>query len=172
MLLKITGIIVVTTACGLLGYSLCDDYMRRMHCIDALKRALIVLRGEIKHNNSSICEALKNILVKNSEVTNFLKTVTEEYTLGEGSLWNAWEDSVSRCFERNSLLKEEEIKIIKDFGIHLGTTDRETQLKNIDECTKELELCMLNLKREKREKCKLYKMLGVLSGVFISIILL
>ena len=71
-----------------------------------------------------------------------------------------------------SPLRKEEIRIIKDFGIHLGTTDRETQLKNIDECVNEMEVCILNLKREKKEKCKLYKMLGVLSGVFISIILL
>ena len=170
MLLKITGIIIVIIACGMLGYSLCDDYIQRIHCVEAMKKALIILRGEIKHNNSSICEALENITVRNNYIIHFLKTVVKEYTTKEGSLWEAWETGIIDCFEKKSPLKKEETRIIKDFGIHLGTT--ETQLKNIDECVNEIEVCILNLKREKKEKCKLYKMLGVLSGVFISIILL
>ena len=172
MLLKITGMIIVIIACGMLGYSLCDDYIQRIHCVEAMKKALIILRGEIKHNNSSICEALENITVRNNYIIHFLKTVVKEYTVKGISLWEAWENSIIDCFEKKSPLRKEEIRIIKDFGIHLGTTDRETQLKNIDECVNEMEVCILNLKREKKEKCKLYKILGVLSGVFISIILL
>ena len=89
MLLKITGIILLIIACGLLGYSLCDDYLRRIYCIEAMKKALIILKGEIRHNNSSICEALENIMVRNNDVMNFFKAVTREYVDTKSSLWEA-----------------------------------------------------------------------------------
>ena len=172
MLLKITGMIILVITGGLFGYSLCDDYLERMNCLEAIKKVLIRLRGEIKHNNSSVCEALENIEVDNQKIMNFIKNVIRNYR-GEGqSLWEAWEKSTKSCFEKASKLNWEEIKIIKDFGRNLGITDRETQLKNIDECVRELDGCILTLKKEKKEKCKLYKTLGVLSGLFIAIVLL
>ena len=172
MLLKIIGMMILIIAGGLFGYSFCDDYMERIHCLESTKKALLILRGEIKHNNSNICEAMGNISVRNTYVMNFLKKVIQEYTYKNSSLWESWEKGITEYFEKESGLKEEEIKIIKDFGMNLGITDRETQLKNIDECTRELDECILSLKGEKKEKCKLYKMLGVLSGVFVSIMLL
>lgn len=172
MLLKMTGMIVLIVAGGLLGYSLCDDYIERIHCLEAVRKALAILRGEINHNNSSICEALENIVVRNNYVMNFIKKVVKECSHKKRSLWEAWDTSISDYFEKNSGLRKEEIKIIKDFGRNLGITDRETQLKNIDACVEEIEECLRSLKSEKKEKCKLYKTLGVLSGLFISIILL
>lgn len=171
MLLKIIGMIVLITSGALMGYSLCDDYIERIHCLEAVKKALIILRGEIKHNNSSICEALENITVNNRLVMSFIKKVVRDYKNMNGSLWEAWEKSVVENLEP-SQLKNEEINIIRDFGRNLGITDRETQMKNIDECMKEMDGCITDLKGEKKEKCKLYKVLGVLSGLFISIILM
>lgn len=171
MLLKIIGMIVLITSGALMGYSLCDDYIERIQCLEAVKKALIILRGEIKHNNSSICEALENITVSNRLIMSFIKKVVKEYKNMNGSLWEAWKKGVTENLEQ-SPLKNEEINIIRDFGRNLGITDRETQMKNIDECMKEMDGCITGLKGEKKEKCKLYKMLGVLSGLFISIMLL
>lgn len=172
MLLKITGIILIIIAGALFGYSLCDDYLERIYCLESIKRALFILRGEIKHNNSSIYEALENIEVSNNNVMNFISGVIKEYKYKKSSLWEAWEKGITDCFEKSPGLKKEEIKIIQEFGRNLGITDRETQLKNIDECVKEMEESITDLKNDKKEKCKLYKTLGVLSGLFISIVLL
>lgn len=172
MLLKIIGIIVLIITGILLGYSLCNDYIERIYCLEAIKKALIILRGEIKHNNSSICEALENIEVGNKNVMNFIRKVIQEYKYKKISLWEAWEKSITDYLKKESGLNKEEITIIKDFGRNLGITDRETQLKNIDECVNEMEVSISGLKKEKKEKCKLYKTLGVLSGLFISIMLL
>lgn len=172
MLLKIIGIIVLIITGALLGYSLCDDYIERINCLESVKKALLILRGEIKHNNSSICEALENIEVSNKTVMSFIKRVIKEYKYKKISLWEAWEMGITGYLEKESGLNKEEIKIINDFGKNLGITDRETQLKNIDECVNEMKELISGLKKEKKEKCKLYKTLGVLSGLFISIILM
>lgn len=172
MLLKITGMIILITSGTLLGFSLCNDYMERILCLEAIKKALIILKGEIKHNNSSICEALDNIKVNNNQVMSFLQKVVMKYRNKKFSLWEAWNESVLESFNKTIKLSKEEIDIIRDFGRNLGITDRETQMKNIDECISEMNRCLMELKNEKKEKCKLYKVLGVLSGLFISIMLL
>ena len=172
MLLKIIGITVLIITGTLMGFSLCEDYIERIHCLECLKKALLILRGEIKHNNSSICEALENIDVGSKNVMKFFRGVVREYKYKKISLWEAWDNSVTDYLKKESCLSKEEIKIIKDFGRNLGITDRETQLKNIDECVKEIEVSVAGLKKEKKEKCKLYKTLGILSGLFISIIFL
>mgnify|MGYP003002064365 CR=1 FL=1 len=155
-----------------MGYSLGDDYVERVNCLEAVKKALILLRGEIKHNNSSICEALENIGVSNCHVMSFIRRVIKEYKYKQSSLWEAWKRGITDSFAKSSQLKKEEIKIIEDFGRNLGITDRETQMKNIDECIAEIDTLIGALKNEKKEKCKLYKVLGVLSGMFISIMLM
>lgn len=172
MLLKIIGMIVLILSGTLLGYSLCDDYMERIRCLEAVKKTLIILKGEIKHNNSTICEALSNIKVNNNQVMSFLEKVIKEYKYKKLSLWEVWSEGVISSFHKTMKLSKEEVDIIKDFGRNLGVTDRETQIKNIDECVDEIERCIIELKNEKKEKCKLYKAFGVLSGLFISIMLL
>ena len=61
---------------------------------------------------------------------------------------------------------------LKDFGRGLGITDRQTQINNIEKYQSQIQLTIKELKEEKNEKCKLYRMLGITCGAFLGIVLI
>ena len=82
----------------------------------------------------------------------------------------AWENSLDK-FLSSSYLINSDIEILMSFGRYLGSTDRADQIKNI-------KLTLTNLKQqekialdERQKNEKLWKYLGVLSGIMVFLLL-
>ena len=88
------------------------------------------------------------------------------------SLKEAWNIAIKQILENKSKLMQSDIDIIKELGESLGITDRETQIKNIENSIAQIDSIINELKKYKNEKCKIYKTSGIVAGAFITIILL
>ena len=74
---------------------------------------------------------------------------------------------------RNSLnLKDEDIELFLSLGRVLGSSDRKDQEKNFNFVFKQISVLQKEAKIEKDKNEKIYKNLGILSGITILIILL
>lgn len=69
-------------------------------------------------------------------------------------------------------LNNNDVEILKGLGVSLGQTDIEGQVKNIRLVYTSLKSQLENAKEEKNKNFKLYRNMGVLSGLVIIIILL
>ena len=172
MVLKFTGMIVILISSTLLGFSLSEEFLNRIEVLKSFKKSLLFLKGEIKHNNETINVAMSKIKLKNSTIKRFYQGVITNQKERKGSVQKAWDESVKKNLSETTKLSREELGCIEEFGSNLGITDRETQIRNIQECMDNIQEYINFLLEEKKEKCKIYKMLGVLLGAFISIILL
>ena len=167
MYLKIIGIVLIMMSASLMGYLFSKDYIERINRLEQIHKMLILLKGEISYSNNSVQEALENISeMIEGKVGEFVTKVQESFKKSEMPLSVAW------SFDKKSSLKSEDKNSLKDFGRGLGITDRQTQINNIEKYQSQIQLTIKELKAEKNEKCKLYRMLGITCGAFLGIVLI
>ncbi|MHB8063079.1 MAG: stage III sporulation protein SpoIIIAB, partial [Ruminiclostridium sp.] len=82
----------------------------------------------------------------------------------------AWEKAIEENYAKVSLNKEDKT-ILLTFGKMLGNSDLEGQLNNIRLMSSQLKLQELKAEEMRRKNEKMYRSLGVLSGLAITIIL-
>lgn len=137
-----------------------------------LKRILILLKDEIRFLHTPLPEALKRL--GNSSVSPFSDIFQQ---MGESlknheaeNFYDVWEQGINRIF-RESSIKWEYLEELLILGKNLGTMDWQAQLNRLDVYLMELEESLKRMQEENREKVKLYRVLGILSGIFIIILL-
>jgi stage III sporulation protein AB len=69
-------------------------------------------------------------------------------------------------------LNKDDIEIIKELGVCLGQVDMEGQVKTIKLVSNSLKQQLVEATEENKKNFKLYRNMGVLSGLIIMIILL
>lgn len=173
MLLKIIGAIVLLIASISYGFLLSNDFIKRINCMEKFYNSLIMLKGEISYNNSGIKCAIENISQNDdSLIGRFYKKVLEVFQDGNTSIKEAWNISAEDILKKEHILKNEDITLIAELGLTIGVTDRETQINNINYIMEKAKTLISGLMEIKEEKCKIYKMLGVVAGMFITIIII
>lgn len=172
MYLKVIGVLIVVTACSLMGFALANEYIAKINNLDAFKKSLRILKGKIKYDNLSVFEAMELIKINNNVIENFYHKVSKVYFMEEKTLFESWKMAVNKYLKKEIKFDKQETDVILTFGTNLGVTDRETQLSNIDECINDIQEVILQLKEEKNNKCKLYKCLGTFSGILIAVLLI
>lgn len=87
------------------------------------------------------------------------------------TLKQAWENGVE-LLPGNYGLGKDDKKLIKDFGNGLGTTDIEGQIKHCTLFEEQFSYKVKEIKEENHQKVKLYKTLGVFSGLALALFII
>ena len=82
----------------------------------------------------------------------------------------AWEKSLKEFFF-NSYIAENDYEILIAFGKYLGSTDKQDQIKNIRLAMNNLRQQELSSIQEKEKNEKMWRYLGVLSGIMVVLLL-
>jgi stage III sporulation protein AB len=82
----------------------------------------------------------------------------------------AWEKAIEENYQKLALNKEDKA-ILMNFGKMLGKSDLEGQINNIKLISSQLKLQELKAEEMRTKNEKMYRSLGVLSGMAIVIIL-
>ena len=173
MLIKTIGIICLILTGIIMGWSFVRDYEERILNLKQFRKMLILLKGEMSYNNAGIRELLVCIARRNDNVIgDFLENVRTRFDFEDVTIQTAWSEATEEFLKEYTSLKESDRKYIKEFGMNLGTTDRDTQINNILVCMEHIELTIKELNDYKAQKCKMYKTLGVTVGAFLAILLI
>lgn len=173
MLLKMIGAVLTITSCSALGFYFSNELNLRIRQLRELKKYMIILRGDIRYGGTPLPEAIGN-LARRSPGTfkKFLSRVSGElYESGGGTFQDIWGKCVWSELKNSSLTEMDKENMIR-FGENMGYLDREMQLSTIDLYLNQLEEEISEQTSVARERTKLYNVLGIMAGIFITIIMI
>lgn len=172
MWIKFLGVICVVIAGAGLGFEAVSRFKNRLKQLETLKHMIIHLKGEILYANSPLAEAFERTGRRSpgaagtlfEQVAKDLKQETGEPFPG---IWREWAGK----FGKEQHLGAQEREQLLRFGEHLGYLDREMQEKTLLCYLEDLEYSIHLLQKEEPEKCRLFMSLGLMSGLFLAVVM-
>lgn len=151
-----------------IGIILSKKYSNRVKELRQLKSALNIIENKIKFTYEPIPEIFKEISRKfKGSVGQIFKKSYENMILTDAG--TAWENGIELT---SSNLKQEDKEALKGLGKLLGKTDVEGQVSQLSLINEFLKVQLENAEQEQQKGEKLYKKLGVISGLMIVVALL
>ena len=82
-----------------------------------------------------------------------------------------WKEAVEKELCNTSLLKKDKLDLIQ-FGENLGYLDKEMQMNTLDLYISQIEDEIEDLSKNVKEKSYLFNSLGIMAGIFITIVMI
>lgn len=155
---------------AIIGNLYSKKYTYRLNELEKIQTFLNIFKAKIKFTCLTIQEIFEQIYEENNNNIGKIFKLASEY-INEESGKDAWEHAL-KSSEGKVNLNNEDIVALKTLGKMLGNTDIEGQVSQI-ELTEQLIIERIeNAKFEKSKNSKLYKTLGIATGLTIAIILI
>lgn len=178
--MKWVGACLVTLGCTGLGQHMAREWRLRLRCLEQLRQMVYFLKGEILYGHTALGEALQRVgeRCRKAEgegglvdIPLFFLSVARRIEEQEGeSFAFIWQEELENL--NNIPLKETDLSGLKTLGDHLGYLDLEMQERNLLLYLEQLDGQILFLQQNVKERTKLYTSLGVMGGLFLSIVML
>jgi len=145
-----------------------EKYIQRLKELISIKTALNILENKIKFTQTPLKEIFKQIASSSSEknISSIFNTLSKEQN---SNIHKSWVKVINKT-ETN--LNNEDKKILIDMGNILGATDVDGQVSNIKLTSTFLDRQIEKAEQEKEKNVKLFRTLGIVSGLTIIIILI
>lgn len=168
MILKYIIIFLVFLIAFLLGNIISKRYSLRLNELKDFKNALNIIESKIKFTY----EPLPDIFLQTSRFLseNIAKIfINASKNMKDFTAEEAWNKSLEKS---NTYLSKEDIENIKSFGKMIGKTDKEGQVNHLELTKTFIEIQIEKARKEEEKNSKLYKTLGLVSGLTLVIILI
>lgn len=164
--LFIIAMIIVTSS--IIGILFSKKYANREKEIKELKNALNIFSTKIKFTYEPIPNVFMEISNKiNGNIGKLFARAASR--MQETSAGEAWKQAL---LESKNNLNSEDILVVQNLARLLGQTDLEGQLSEIEVVNNFLTLQLQNASEERRKNEKMYKTLGLVTGLTLAIILI
>lgn len=171
MVIKVIGSVLLVCATSLIGFSLAADCSRRPRILREFQALMQMFENEISYLSNLLADAFIRIYkTSNTEAAVLFKDAAVNLEVSGTTADSAWEKAVEENYLKLALNKEDR-SILLNFGKMLGKSDLEGQINNIKLISSQLKLQELKAEEMKAKNEKMYRSLGVLSGLAIVIIL-
>ncbi|MBQ9767552.1 MAG: stage III sporulation protein AB [Lachnospiraceae bacterium] len=173
--IKLVGAVLVVLAGA--GFGACP--VHKMTCrakeMEELYFLLLRLKSEINHVVKTLPEALKSTAasVKGKDAGSYrraMERIAARMEEGKTEYTVLLRDVTEEVFQDSVLTAEEADAFLQTFLL-LGGADREKQVHALDYYAETVRLAITEEKQKKKEKAYLYRSLGLLGGIFLSVIL-
>ena len=170
-MIKLIGAVFIIVATTWTGFEAARRFSERPRQLRALRSALQALEAEIMYGHTPLHEASRRLAVQLTKpLSFFFESFAKKLTDTETTVKEAWETSLKEVWHLTAL-KQGEFEIMKQFGETLGRYDRHSQQKQIM-------LTLTHLEREEADAVqsqakyeKMFKSLGFLTGLLLTILL-
>ncbi|MEF9941504.1 MAG: stage III sporulation protein AB [Lachnospiraceae bacterium] len=173
MYVKIIGCIMIVAATTGYGQLLSRDYQKHMDALQYLKQIIQMLRGEIQYTKVPLQEAFRHIGIRLREpYSTWLKELADglEWRMG-ASFLQLWESSIETHLI-DTKLQLTDLEQLKKLGQNMGYLDEKMQLATIDLYIQQLEHEIEHTREGLTTKKRLCRCLGIMSGIFIAVVLI
>ena len=173
MWVKMLGAVLVVLGCSGLGAEAVRQRKESRYLLETLKRMVSQLKGEILYSNLTLPAAFFRAGQRGGGAAGeFFTAVAKRMEETSGvSFEEVWKTETEQ-FLKNCSLGEAEQEQLRSFGSCLGYLDRDMQERTMMFYMEELEQEIKDLKEAEPEKCRLFLGLGILGGLFLTVILL
>lgn len=172
IIMKVVGCVLVITSSTAMGFFFSNEMKCRIEGLRELKKLIGLLRGDIRYASTPLPEAISALYRRHTGSFNpFFRYVSEKLQELSGLTFSeVWKQAVERELLDTSLTKKDKLNLIH-FGENLGYLDKDMQMNTLDLYLSQLEDEIADLSKTVKEKTYLYNSLGIMAGVFISIIM-
>ncbi|NLK27555.1 MAG: sporulation protein [Clostridiales bacterium] len=172
LVVKIIGCILVIASSTAMGFFFSNEMKLRVENLKELKKLIVLLRGDIRYANTPLPEAISAIARRNPGTFEsfFKNTASKLHEFSGHTFAEIWKEAVNKELGDTSLTKKDKEHLI-EFGENLGYLDKDMQLNTLDLYIIQLEEEVAELSKTVKEKAYLCNSLGIMAGIFISIIM-
>lgn len=173
ILLKLTGCMLLIAGSTGYGFSLAHRYQGRIRLLVRLRQMTYLLKSQIRYTNATLDEALRAVGERSGGPLGelFQKAAGQIMQEEASSFYEAWKTSVDKL-DPELPLSDADRKSLAAMAEHLGYLDLDAQERSLLLYLEELDGLIRTLQDQQREKCRLYRSLGVMAGIFLAVVIL
>lgn len=171
MLVRIIGGALIFLSCAALGmyYSLKDSF--RIADLSELKKALLLLKGEIDFARSTMPEAMGKVAARTQpKLAAFFLAMQDNLPVTEtaAEAWGAAADATLGVL----YLDEEDLRNVRALGETLGYLSAKTQIEGLDMTILYIDAQIEKLRATEGRNRRLYQNTGIIFGILLIIVLI
>ncbi len=169
---KLLGAALVIISSTGLGFYMAAQLTEHLKTVERLKKMILLLKGEIVYANSPLTEAFERTGKKaGGGIGDLFVAVAERLIKQQAEpFFKVWQEEIDNLPKEVCLSKEDK-QNLKGLGEHLGYLDMDMQERNILLYLEQLDLTIGYLRKHKQEKSRLYSTLGIMGGLFLTIVM-
>ena len=168
-MIKLLGFVVIVISSAKIGFDISLKYIYRVKELKAFLNMLEKIKNNIKFSNYVISDALINLYEVKSDSVNkmfdYISKKIENEKINPGDAFKSFLENNTTYFEKC------DIDEIFGFFASFGSSDRETEIKNIDKTAEVIKSNLAVALENEKKYVKFFRASGVLSGFLIAIIL-
>lgn len=173
LIMKFIASLLIIISSSLIGYIYGASYRNRLDNLILMENCIKLLETEIIYGANPLPEALISVYKKGNVKTSYVfKEIAEELTIKKTGTVIECFQSVVNILKDELSFEDEDVELFLNLGRNIGTSDRFDQEKNFKLILTQIETLEKEARLAKDKNEKLYKSLGILSGLAIVIILL
>jgi stage III sporulation protein AB len=171
-MVKIIGCILIIGATSMAGICAAFREDEMYNEIKYVRQLLYILQSEIQYSRTYLAEAFSNIsgFVKSPYNVWLRQLHFRLERKNDGSMNKMWKETIDE-YLIDVRLPNKQKEQLKELGVCLGCADISVQMKYMELLGNQLELAMEEMREELQMKKKLYRCIGIASGLFIAILL-
>lgn len=172
MIIRLIISITIILSCTIIGYYLANRYNKRYINLVKLQNCIQLLETEIVYCSTPLPEALENVYHKCDKSVSFIFKDLKDLLIVNRKL-NVHEAfyQQEKNLSKKLYLDFQDIETLMALGRVLGISDREDQEKHFKLVLTQLKNCQKDAEEKKQVNEKLFKNLGILTGLTIVILL-
>ncbi len=173
LITKLLGSLLVILSSAGMGFYFSNEMKCRIEDLKELRKLIVLLRGDIRYGSTPLPEAISAIARRHEgSFASFFSQVSTKLTQLSGlTFLEIWKEAVEQELSSTSLNKRDKLHLIQ-FGENLGYLDKDMQMNTLDLFLSQLEEEIQELTKSVKEKAYLYNSLGIMAGIFVSIVML
>lgn len=172
-MLKVVGSILIVGTTTLWGMVSAAQVRNQYEQMRLLEQLLTRLKSELLYSRTYLCEVFSDICADYGEPYNsWMKNMYQRMkNRTKGSFSSIWKDSIDECLTGCGLPEKDRMRL-RELGDQLGNADLDGQIRSIDLYLDEFNRSMEDKREGMKNKEKICRCLGVMSGIFIIILLI
>lgn len=165
VIVKFLNLFLIGFICFYLGEVKAKSYKNRVLELNKFQNSLVMFKSKLEFTYETIKEVFTDIsqVIYENKNNIFIDTLNNDK-----EIYISWNEAIDNA--KNDFTVEDK-EIMKMFGKLLGKTDIKGQLCQIELTQKLIEKQIEKAEFEKNKNSKLYKTIGIISGIAICIIL-
>ena len=169
--MKVIGAVLIVASTTLWGFMKAQRYVARPNQLQQLKTALQLLQTEISYGVTPLPQAFSKLESKlESPIADFFSQARNGLQSGLTAK-QAWQKAIEEVGETTALI-EKDRQALEELGYNLGQSSSEDQLRYLELAQDNLDNLHKKALEKKENKVKLWRYLGVLSGLLVVVLIL
>ena len=172
-MLKLAGSILIIGTGILAGMSAADRVRQQYEEMRELQTLLYALRSEILYARACLGEAFLKIGRDAGEpYRGWMMEMSRKMESRQDRMLSViWKTGVRDAL-KNSRIQKRDLLRLEELGTQLGDADLEAQIRSLDRYLEELKHSMEEIREGMKIKIRLCQCLGVMGGIFVTILLI